>query len=310
MPVKGFLLFPGQGAQTVGMAQDVYAQEGRAHALFEEASEVLGFDLAQMAFAGDAATLEATANCQPALLVASLALLETLRERGGIDMTGAAGLSLGEYTALVALNSLDFADAVRLVRRRGELMEAAGREHDSGMVSVIGLEPEAVERACREASSEGVVVPANYNAPGQIVISGASAPLKRAAELCKEAGAKRAIPLKVSGAFHSPLMQSAFDGLKAALQNVSLHKPGGLFVNNVDARVLDDPEEIRDSLCRQVIESVRWEQGCRLLLQRGERVFFEVGPGRVCQGLMRRIDREASVRTVNTLADIEEMAQA
>jgi len=305
---RGFLLFPGQGAQAVGMAHDVCEAGGHAKALFEEASEILGFDLEALVFAGDAAALAQTENCQPALLVACLALLETLRERCALEVTGAAGLSLGEYTALVALDAIDFADAVRLVRRRGELMEAAGRERESGMLSILGLEAEAVETACREASAVGVVVPANYNSPGQIAISGETAALARAAELCQAAGAKRAIPLQVSAAFHSPLMQPACEGLRQALAEVPIRVPSARFVNNADADVLSDPEAIRESLARQVVSPVRWEQSCRRVLKAGDKAFYEVGPGKVCQGLMKRIDRDAVVIGVGSLGEIDSLA--
>ncbi len=307
MPIKGFLLFPGQGAQTVGMARDVYDAGGKARSMFDEASAVLGFDLAQMVFEADAATLAATENCQPALLVASMALLETAREKIGIQITGAAGLSLGEYTALVALGSINFSDAVRLVRKRGELMEASGRGQETGMYSIIGLDDKAVEDACAKAADSGVVVPANFNSPGQVVISGEITALKRAAEICKEAGAKRALPLKVSAAFHSPFMDKAREGLAAALAEIEIRPPAGRFVNNADAKELEEPAEIRDSLARQVVSPVRWAQSCRLVLGWGENSFFEVGPGKVCQGLMKRIERSAIVRPISCTADIESL---
>ncbi|MBN2711800.1 MAG: ACP S-malonyltransferase [Planctomycetes bacterium] len=310
MSVSGFLLFPGQGAQVVGMARDVVEAGGHAAALFEEASEILGFDLGDMVFNGDDATLAQTENCQPALLTASIAILETLRERVGINITGAAGLSLGEYTALVALDAIDFADAVRLVRKRGELMEAAGRGKDSTMATILGLDNDVVEKVCREASAAGlgVVVPANYNSPGQLVISGERPAVEKASELAKEAGAKRALLLNVSAAFHSPVMQSAQVGLREALAEVPLREPSAKFVNNADAKVLKDPEAIRESLSRQVVSSVCWEQSCNLILGEGDATFFEIGPGKVCQGLMKRINRDASVTSISTLEDIEALA--
>lgn len=294
----------------MGMARDVCEAGGRAKALFEEAAEILEFDLAEMVFSGDAEKLARTENCQPALLAASLALLETMRERCGVEMTGAAGLSLGEYTALVALDAIDFADAIRLVRKRGELMESAVHGHDSGMTCIMELEADKVAAACREASSVGVVVTANYNCPGQIVISGEKAALEKAGELATAAGAKRALALNVSGAFHSPLLKSASDGLREVLADVPIRVPAGRFVNNADAKEISAPEEIRESLARQVISPVRWEQSCRLILSWDERSFFEVGPGRICKGLMRRIDRRAEVVSVQTLQAIENLAAA
>ena len=305
--LKGFLLFPGQGAQVVGMAKDAYEAGGHAVALFEEANEILGFDLADMTFNSDPETLARTENCQPALLVASLAILDTLRERKQFKVLGAAGLSLGEYTALTALEAIDFADAVRLVRKRGELMEESGRGQDTGMTSVIGLEAPAIEEICARvtASGVGLVVPANYNCPGQVAISGAKAALAKAAEELKAAGARRIMPLNVSAAFHSPFMDRAKKGLEAALAEVALRTPMAKFVNNADAAVMTDPESIRDSLARQVVEPVRWEQACRLVVGQGDTMFYEVGPGKVCAGLMKRIAPEATVISVNSLADIE-----
>lgn len=307
MTTRGFFFFPGQGAQVIGMARDVVEAGGLAKALFEEASEILEFDLAELVFSGEIETLSRTENCQPALLVASIALLETLRERTSLTLTGAAGLSLGEYTALVALHALDFADAVRLVRQRGELMEAAARGKDTGMSTILDLSAAAVDEVCQAAASEGVVVPANYNCPGQIVISGEKAALAKAGELAKAAGAKRVIPLKVSGAFHSPIMEAARAGLVEALAEVSIRVPDGRFVNNADARELSEPEDIRDALARQVVSPVRWEQSCRHLLDLGETHFYEVGPGRTCKGLMKRIDRGSPVTVINTLRDITDL---
>ncbi len=307
--IKGFLLFPGQGAQVVGMAKDAYEAGGHAVALFEEAAEILGFDLADMVFNSDAETLAKTENCQPALLVASLALLDTLRERKQVKVTGAAGLSLGEYTALTALEAIDFADAVRLVRRRGQLMEESARGQETGMASVIGLESAAIEEVCARitASGVGIVVPANYNCPGQVAISGSKAALEKAGEELKAAGARRVLPLTVSGAFHSPFMEGAKKGLEEALSEVSLRNPMAKFVNNADAAVLTDPEAIRESLARQVVSPVKWEQSCRLIVGQGDTVFYEVGPGKVCAGLMKRIAPEAMVVSINTLADIDQL---
>lgn len=304
---KGFLLFPGQGSQVVGMAKDAYDAGGHAVALFDEASEILGFDLAKMVFESDAETLARTENCQPALLVASLALLDTMRERKQFKITGAAGLSLGEYTALTALEAMDFADSVRLVRRRGELMEEAGRGQETGMASVIGLESAAIEEICTRISATevGLVVPANYNCPGQVAISGTKAALEKAAEELKAAGARRVIPLNVSAAFHSPFMEAAKAGLETALADVSLRNPVCKFINNADAAVLNDPEAIRESLARQLVAPVKWEQACRLAVGQGDTLFYEVGPGKVCAGLMKRIAPEATVVAINTLADID-----
>lgn len=301
------LLFPGQGAQVVGMARDAYDAGGAAAALYRDASDILGFDLATLSFDGPREALDRTENCQPALLVASLALLAAWREKQSVDVVGAAGLSLGEYTALVALDGMDFADAVRLVRRRGELMEAAAAERPGTMASVLGLDADVVESCCREAvaSGAGEVVAANFNCPGQIVISGEHAAVDAASARLKEAGARRVLPLAVSGAFHSPLMASAREGLEAALAETPLRPPRGAFVNNADAMSLSEPEAIRDSLARQLTSPVRWEASCRAMVASGTTVFHEVGPGKTCQGLMKRTAPEATVISISSLADMD-----
>ncbi len=305
MNISGFFLFPGQGAQVIGMAKDCFEAGGYAKSLFEEADEVLGFNLSELVFNGSEEDLAKTENCQPALLVASLALFETLRERCNVEITGAAGLSLGEYTALVALGAIDFADALTLVRKRGQLMEAAGAGKDTGMASILGLEDVLVERVCEEAAEAGIVVPANYNCPGQLVISGEKAAVEKAMELAKEAGAKRVLALNVSAAFHSPIMDSARAGLAQALEEVPIREFEGTFINNADAKVLNNNEDIRESLARQLVSPVRWTQSMLLAVKSGSRTFYECGPGRVCQGLMKRIDRGCDVTSANSLAVIE-----
>ncbi|MDR2391396.1 MAG: ACP S-malonyltransferase [Planctomycetota bacterium] len=308
---EGFLLFPGQGTQVPGMAKSAYDAGGYALALFDEASEILGLDLADLTFNSDPETLARTENCQPALLVACLALLDALREYRQFRLTGAAGLSLGEYTALVALEALDFADAVRLVRRRGELMEAAGRATRGGMASVLGLEAASIEAICAaiSASGAGLVTLANYNCPGQVVISGDLEALALAETELKAAGARRVLSLRVSGAFHSPFMEPARRELEKLLADVTVRSPSGLFVNNADAQVLIDPPAIAESLARQVTSPVRWEQSCRLLVGRGETEFYEIGPGRVCSGLMKRIAPEATVIGISDIADIDALPE-
>lgn len=307
MNIRGFFLFPGQGAQVLGMARDCFDAGGYAKSLFEEADEALGMNLTDLVFNGSEADLARTENCQPALLVASLALFETLRERCNVEIAGAAGLSLGEYTALVALGAIDFADAVRLVRRRGELMEKAGEGKDTGMVSVLGLDDVLVERVCEDASDYGIVVPANFNCPGQLVISGEKKALEKAMELAKEAGAKRVLPLNVSAAFHSPVMEPARAGLAEALKEIPIREFEGRFINNADAKEIKDAEAIRESLARQLVSPVRWTQSMQLASAGGDKIFYECGPGKVCQGLMKRIDGDCDVTSVNGMAMIEEL---
>ena len=309
MNISGFFLFPGQGAQVIGMARECFNAGGYAKSLFEEADDILGFSLSDLVFNGSDEELAQTENCQPALLVSSLALFETLRERCNVEITGAAGLSLGEYTALVALGAIDFADALVLVRKRGELMEAAGAGKESGMASIIGLEDVLVERVCEEASDAGIVVAANYNCPGQLVISGEKVAVEKAMVLAKEAGAKRAIALKVSAAFHSPIMEPARAGLAKALEEVSICEFEGTFINNADAKVYANPEDIKESLARQLVSPVRWTQSMQLASKSGNKMYYECGPGRVCQGLMKRIDRGCDVTSVNSLKIIEELQE-
>jgi len=309
MNISGYFLFPGQGAQVVGMAQDCVKAGGYAKSLFEEADEVLNFSLSKLVFSGTEEELAKTENCQPALLVASLALFETLRERCNVEITGASGLSLGEYTALVALGALDFADAVRLVRLRGQLMEKATAGRDSGMLSVIGLEDSVVEGICAEAAADGVIVPANYNCPKQLVLSGEMPAIEKAEALAKKAGAKMAVRLKVSGAFHSPLMEPARKELAKALAEVPICDFSGKFINNADAKFLKEPEEIRESLARQLVSPVRWTQSMQLAAANGDKIFYECGPGKVCQGLMKRIDATCDVTSVNSLLVVEDIEE-
>ncbi len=305
MNISGFFLFPGQGAQVIGMAKECFDAGGYAKSLFEEADDILGFSLSDLVFNGSDEELAKTENCQPALLVSSLALFETLRERCNVEITGAAGLSLGEYTALVALGAIDFADALVLVRKRGELMEAAGAGKESGMASIIGLEDVLVERVCEEASDSGIVVAANYNCPGQLVISGEKVAVEKAMGLAKEAGARRAIALNVSAAFHSPIMEPARAGLAKALEEVSICEFEGTFINNADAKVYTKPDEIKESLARQLVSPVRWTQSMQLASKSGNKMYYECGPGKVCQGLMKRIDKGCDVTSVYSLKVIE-----
>ncbi len=307
MNIRGFFLFPGQGAQVIGMARDCFDAGGYAKSLFEEADEALGFSLTDIVFNGTDEDLARTENCQPALLVSSLALFETLRERCNVEITGAAGLSLGEYTALVALGAIDFADAVRLVRKRGELMEKAGEGKDTGMVSILGLDDVLVERVCEDASDFGVVVPANYNCPGQLVISGEKKALEKAMELAKEAGAKRVMALNVSAAFHSPVMDAARLGLAEALKEVPVRSFEGRFINNADAKEIKDADAIKESLARQLVSPVRWTQSMQLASGGGDKIYYECGPGKVCQGLMKRIAADCDVTSVNSMAVIEDL---
>jgi len=273
--------------------------------VYEEANEVLGFDLAKLSFEGPLEELTLTRNTQPAILVHSVAALRELEERG-VEARAAAGHSLGEYSAYVAAGSLRFDDALRLVRTRGELMYRAGLDLPGTMAAVLGLDAPAVEAVCREVT-EGVVCPANLNAPGQVVISGEPKAVEAAMALAKEAGARRVVPLPVSGAFHSPLMEPAGRGLAEALAAVAISTARIPVLANATAEPVIEPEAIRDSLARQLLSPVRWEAIERSLLADPGPPFLEVGPGRVLTGLLRTLDRQASCRPAGEPAEIEEI---
>lgn len=304
-------LFPGQGAQSVGMGLDVAAASPEAAAVLAQASEVLGFDLARVIRDGPESELSRTDVCQPAILAVSIAMLEAARRRApGAAWQRpacAAGLSLGEYTALVAAGAIDFGDAVRLVRGRGRYMQEACEAQPGAMFSVIGLEDADVEAACREAG-EGVW-PANYNCPGQLVISGRPEPAARAAELCKARKARMVVQLNVAGAFHTELMAPAADRLAADLDQTPIRTPAFPVISNVSARPVHSPDEIRDLLKRQLTAPVRWTESMRGMIAAGVDGFYEFGPGKaVLAGLLKRIDRAATCVSIGTQAALEKLA--
>ena len=298
---KTAFLFPGQGAQTVGMGRELAGALPAARRLFDRAGEILGYDLAQLCFEGPAEKLDSTVYSQPALFVTSLAALEQLREQSPEvveSCAGAAGLSLGEYTALVFAGVMDFETGLRVVQQRGEAMQAAADATPSGMVSILGLERNAVESLCEKARGGEILQIANFLCPGNLAISGHKGACQRAAEMAEGAGAMKAIPLAVAGAFHTSIMQPAVSRLEAALAGVALKPPRIPVISNVDAATHDDPEEIRRLLAKQVVSPVRWEDSMRALLAQGYDKFYEVGPGRVLRGLLKRIDRKASCEGV------------
>jgi [acyl-carrier-protein] S-malonyltransferase len=288
-------LFPGQGAQAVGMGQALCDSLPAARDLFARAGDILGYDLAKLCFTGPAEELDSTVRSQPALFVASMAAVESLKATQPDVVAAcqaAAGLSLGEYTALVFADVMSFEDGLRLVHARGTAMQAAADAQASGMVSILGLERDKVEELCNQARGGETLEIANLLCPGNIVVSGAKAACARAAELAPTLGAMKAIPLTVAGAFHTSIMQPAVAKLTDALANVTMRKPRIPVVSNVDAQPHDDPEEIRNLLIRQVVSPVRWEDSVRYLLGQGVDKFYEVGTGRVLRGLMKRIDRK------------------
>jgi [acyl-carrier-protein] S-malonyltransferase len=295
------ILFPGQGAQHVGMGKQIVQQYPKAKELFDQAGEVLGYDLAKLCFEGPAEELDSTIYSQPALFVASLAALEKLRADTPEIVLGcemAAGLSLGEYTALVFSGAMSFEDGLRVVQRRGQAMQAAADATPSGMVSVLLMDREQVQKVCDEASGHGSIQIANYLCPGNIVVSGENSACVRAAEIA-EADGGRAVPLAVAGAFHTPIMKPADDQLAEVLNGTTIKAPEIPVVSNVDAAVHSDPDEIRKLLIKQVLQPVRWEDSIRHMLDAGCTDFYEVGPGKVLKGLMKRIARKTPFTTIN-----------
>lgn len=299
---KVAFLFPGQGAQTIGMGATVCAKVPAARALFDHASSILGYDLYQLCTEGPAADLDSTVYSQPALFVSSLAALEQLKQDSPAvveSCVAAAGLSLGEYTALVFAGVMDFETGLRVVQERGRAMQDAADAVSSGMISILGMERDQVQKLCDEARSDQVLEIANLLCPGNIVCSGETAACERLLTLATAAGAMKVIPLAVAGAFHTSLMQPAVDRLRQALAGVPMHVPQIPVVSNVDARPHDDPNEIRELLIKQVCSQVRWEDSVRYLLdEQGITQFYELGAGRVLAGLLKRINRKTPIENI------------
>jgi [acyl-carrier-protein] S-malonyltransferase len=294
-------LFPGQGAQHVGMGRTIADRYPQARQLYDQASQILGYDLAKLCFEGPATELDTTEISQPALFVSSLAALEMLRAESPdvvLSCEWAAGLSLGEYTALVFAGALSFEEGLKVVQRRGQAMQAASNATPSGMVSVLLLDREKVAELCQQASSEGPIQIANYLCPGNTVVSGVVSACERIAELAEAAGGKP-VPLAVAGAFHTSMMEPADVRLAEALAAATLRRPEISVISNVDARVHHDTDEIRELLVRQVVSPVLWEDSMRAMLAAGVDQFYEIGPGKVLKGLLKRIDRKLDCQTVN-----------
>ena len=298
--MKTAFVFPGQGSQSVGMLRD-YADHPVVRATLEEASAVLGQDLCALTDDGPEADLNQTANTQPVMLAADVAVYRAWRAAGGGEPAVVAGHSLGEYAALVVAEVIDFAAAVRVVRARGEAMQAAVPAGEGGIAAILGLDVPEVQAACAEAAQGQVVSPANLNAPGQIVISGARAAVERAIEACKARGAKRAVMLPMSVPAHCSLMRPAAEVLAQALDSCDLRTPRIPVVNNVDVAVVDSPTDIRDALVRQLYSPVRWIETVQALEAReGAGRIVECGPGKVLHGLVRRIVTGATAVTLSS----------
>jgi [acyl-carrier-protein] S-malonyltransferase len=292
-------LFPGQGSQIPGMGRE-YLSLPASRRVFEEADDLLGWSVSGLCAGGSQEELACTWKVQPALLTVSIAALRVLQQRAPIRPFACLGHSLGEYSALVAAGALEFADALHCVQRRGEFMDAALPPRTGGMAAVLGLERTQVERACRQAAGEGVLGVANYNAPGQVVVSGHQEAIERCQPLLRKAGTHRLVPLRVSSAFHSSLMSSAAERLREVLDAVTINPPRWTVLSNVTAEPHGGPESIRSLLVEQVTSPVRWEDCVRWVTDRGVRDFYELGPGEVLAGLNRRIDRSTRTRTAGT----------
>ena len=297
-------LFPGQGAQAVGMGQALAERFPAARHVFETADRALGYRLSDICWKGPAEELKKTVHTQPALLTHSIAAWKLL-DAAGIKPAWVAGHSLGEYSAGVAAGALEFEDAVRLVHRRGELMYRAGIDRPGTMAAILGLEHAQVEDACARAAAAGVVCAANLNAPGQVVISGERAAVVRACEIARGMGARRVIPLEVSGAFHSPLMESAATGLSEALEGVVVHDALVPVVANVSAEPLRRGADIRAALQAQLLGAVRWEDSMRRIVAGGAQGFVEVGTGTVLRGLLRTLDKSIFSWNVDDPASLQ-----
>ncbi len=305
------ILFPGQGAQHVGMGKSFFDASAAARAIFERAEEAIGLPLANLCFEGPEAKLAATDVCQPAILTCSVAIVAALQERGQWrreEFAFAAGLSLGEYTALWFAGALAFEDAVRLVRARGAGMQAASDRVPSGMVALLGANEEQARAVCASFAQGEVLQPANFLGPGNVAISGTKAALARVVAGAKAAGIRRAIPLQVAGAFHSPLMEPGVAALESALGAVKLDAPRIQVFSNVTAQPHGSPPQIRAALVQQVTAPVLWEKSVRALLSLGVKEFVEPGPGGVLSGLLGKIDAAAKCRNVQKQDDLERNA--
>ncbi|MBV7299234.1 ACP S-malonyltransferase [Enterovibrio paralichthyis] len=299
------VVFPGQGSQAVGMLADLGEQFPIVKETFAEASEVLGYDLWALVQNGPAEDLNQTNRTQPALLTASVAIWRVWQQEGGAMPSVMAGHSLGEYSALVCAGVIDFKQAVKLVELRGELMQEAVPAGVGAMSAIIGLDNDAIAKACEEAAQGQVVSPVNFNSPGQVVIAGNKEAVERANELCKAAGAKRALPLPVSVPSHCALMKPAADKLAVALEEITFSAPSVPVINNADVATETDPAAIKDALVRQLYGPVRWTEGCEKMANEGVELLLEMGPGKVLTGLAKRIDKRLNAAAVNDTASLE-----
>ncbi len=305
MSKKIALVFPGQGSQTVGMLNELYQEFSVVRDTFAEASAALGYDLWQLVANGPEESLNETHRTQPALLTASVAVWRVWQQQGGATPAFMAGHSLGEYSALVCAGVLSLADAVKLVEKRGQYMQTAVPAGTGAMSAIIGLDDALIAKACEDAAQGEVVSPVNYNSPGQVVIAGNKAAVERANELCKAAGAKRALPLPVSVPSHCALMKPAAEQLTADLAALSFAPMQIPVVNNVDVAVVDSADAVKDALIRQLYSPVRWTESVEWLVAQGVTDIVELGAGKVLSGLIKRIHKETTTSSVNDLASLQ-----
>lgn len=309
--MKTAFLFPGQGAQAVGMGADIADAYPECDALFDKANEIVGYDLKKICFEGPQEQLNSTDVSQPAIFVTSAAMLELMRsnpETARIVPDVTAGLSLGEYTALYAAGAISFTEGLVLVQKRGQAMQAAADATNGSMVSVIGLDAEKVEHLCSKASQGQLLRAANFNCPGQIVISGENEACDRAVELAEECGAMKAVKLNVAGAFHTDMMSSAAQALQEALYSCQISVPQDpKVIANVDAEFYTDAEQIREGLVKQLVQPILWQKSMEKLLDAGVEKYYEIGPGRVLTGLMKRIRRKTRVVNVSGLDALKKL---
>ena len=302
-------LFPGQGSQYVGMAKEFIENFPESKEVFDIASAALGFDLAQLCMHGPSEALNRTENTQPAILAASIAILRPL-ERRGLSAGAAAGHSLGEYTAITAAGGFELKDVITLVQKRGRYMQEAMPEGAGLMAAILGMDRTALEKTCLEAAKNGIVAPANYNSPGQIVIAGEKKAVEKAMELAKAAGAKKVVPLMVSVPSHCPLMKQAGERLARELDTATINDLRIPIVNNADARFLRTAAELKPSLVKQISSSLYWEDSINRLTADGFDTFIEIGPGKVLSGLVKRIAKDAKVLNVEDQKSMNETLQA